>query len=85
MKCEISSSIRYGTKDQFETYKADYVKLYVDTIRRIVNEEDPSRPFTVSSPSNGKRSEEEEYIALNPGMEEYGDGWLFFLSSSFSL
>ncbi|KZS12421.1 Beta-mannosidase [Daphnia magna] len=63
----------YGTADNFETYKADYIKLYVDTIKTIVNEEDPSRPFTVSSPSNGKRSEEEGYVSQNPGMEEYGD------------
>ena len=64
----------YGTASRFETYKADYIKLYVDTIRAIVQEEDPSRPFTVSSPSNGKRSDEEGFISQNPGMPEYGDG-----------
>lgn len=69
---------RYGTASNFETYKADYIKLYVDTIKKIINEEDPARPFTVSSPSNGKRSEEEDYVSLNPGSPEYGDGWLFF-------
>ncbi|EFX88257.1 hypothetical protein DAPPUDRAFT_311672 [Daphnia pulex] len=63
----------YGTESKFETYKADYIKLYVDTIKRILNEEDPSRPFTVSSPSNGKKSEEEGYVSLNPGNPEYGD------------
>lgn len=67
---------RYGTESKFDTYKADYIKLYVDTIKRIVNEEDPSRPFTVSSPSNGKKSEEEGYVSSNPGNPEYGDGWL---------
>lgn len=65
---------RYGTASKFELYKQDYIKLYVDTIRTIVREEDPSRPFSVSSPSNGKRSEEEGYIAQNPGSQEYGDG-----------
>lgn len=71
---------RYGTVSNFETYKADYIKLYVDTIKTIVNEEDPSRPFTVSSPSNGKRSEEEGYVSMNPGMEEYGDGITCYFS-----
>lgn len=75
----INFIFRYGTANNFETYKADYIKLYVDTIKTIVNEEDPSRPFTVSSPSNGKRSEEEGYVSQNPGMEEYGDGIFCYL------
>ena len=63
----------YGTQSLFETYKQDYVKLYIDTIRTIVKEEDPSRPYTASSPSNGKHSDEEGYVAENPGLWEYGD------------
>lgn len=39
-----------------------------------MNEEDPSRPYTVSSPSNGKQSEQDGYISMNPGSSEYGDG-----------
>lgn len=46
----------------------------MDTIQTIVNEEDPSRPYTPSSPSNGRRSVEEGYISLEPQSEEYGDG-----------
>lgn len=41
--------------------------------------EDPSRPFVVSSPSNGKLSEEEGHIARDPYSELYGDGNYFFL------
>ena len=63
----------YGTASRFDSYKSDYIKLYIDTIKTIINEEDPSRPYTASSPSNGKFSEEEGFIAENPGLWEYGD------------
>ena len=42
-----------------EEYKRDYLLLYVDTVRAVVAEEDPARPFLVSSPSNGLASEME--------------------------
>ncbi|TRY79762.1 hypothetical protein TCAL_08106 [Tigriopus californicus] len=48
----------YGTDADFQHYKADYVKLYVDT---------------VSSPSNADKSEEDGYIAQNPYSSIYGD------------
>ncbi|XP_046449905.1 beta-mannosidase-like [Daphnia pulex] len=63
----------YGTLSDFNLYRQDYIKLYVDTIREIVRREDPSRPFVVSSPSNGKLSEEEGHIARDPYSELYGD------------
>ncbi|XP_065559603.1 beta-mannosidase-like [Artemia franciscana] len=63
----------YGTNSNFELYKADYKKLYVETIRPIVIAEDSSRPFVVSSPSNGLASEEEDFVAINPGSYNYGD------------
>lgn len=64
---------RYGTVLNFELYRRDYIILYVDTVRAIVQKEDTSRPFVVSSPSNGKESEEEGYIAKNPYDDLYGD------------
>lgn len=63
----------YGTSSDFERYKADYITLYVDTIKAVVQEEDATRPFVVSSPSNGIESEEEGYVAENPGDTLYGD------------
>lgn len=63
----------YGTIGNFDLYRQDYIILYVDTIREIVRKEDPSRPFVVSSPSNGKASEEEGHIARDPYSELYGD------------
>lgn len=75
----------YGTILNFTLYKNDYVKLYVDTIKTIVNEADDTRHFLVSSPTNGVESELEGHIASNPQDEKYGDvhfynyivdGWL---------
>ncbi|XP_042213967.1 beta-mannosidase-like isoform X2 [Homarus americanus] len=63
----------YGTSSSFEQYHADYILLYVDTVRILTQELDGTRPFVVSSPSNGKESEEEDYIAQNPYSTLYGD------------
>nr|XP_046269073.1 beta-mannosidase isoform X2 [Scatophagus argus] len=58
---------------QRPTYLRDYVKLYVSNIRAIVQEEDQSRPFLVSSPTNGAESEQEGWVAANPYDPLYGD------------
>ena len=63
----------YGTDSNYQQYKEDYVKLYVDTIKPIVEEEDNSRAYLVSSPGNGKASEDEGYIAEHPYDSKYGD------------
>ncbi|XP_067335844.1 beta-mannosidase isoform X1 [Channa argus] len=54
-------------------YIKDYVMLYVNNIRKIVQEEDQSRPFLVSSPTNGAESEQEGWVAANPYDPHYGD------------
>ncbi|KAI8424942.1 hypothetical protein MSG28_006854 [Choristoneura fumiferana] len=63
----------YATSSEFITYKEDYIKLYVNTIKPIVEGLDPGRRYVVSSPSNGKESEQEGYIAQNPYDPSYGD------------
>ncbi|XP_026742954.1 beta-mannosidase-like [Trichoplusia ni] len=63
----------YGTSKDFKKYEAEYIKLYVDTIRPIVETLDPERRYLVSSPSNGIESEREGYIASNPYDPHYGD------------
>lgn len=63
----------YGTSSEFIMYKEDYIKLYVNTIKPIVEGLDPGRRYVVSSPSNGKESEQEGYIAQNPYDPSYGD------------
>ncbi|KAL3968559.1 perforin 1 [Sarotherodon galilaeus] len=54
-------------------YIRDYVMLYVDNIKKVVQEEDQSRPFLVSSPTNGAESEQEGWVAENPYDPHYGD------------
>ncbi|KAJ8947266.1 hypothetical protein NQ318_014162 [Aromia moschata] len=64
----------YGTQNNFEQYKSDYVKLYIDTIRteflRLTHDRGL---FVSSSPSNGKETEEEGYVAEQPSSTFYGD------------
>uniref|UniRef100_A0A914Z8X2 beta-mannosidase n=1 Tax=Panagrolaimus superbus TaxID=310955 RepID=A0A914Z8X2_9BILA len=52
---------------------ADYVKLYRDTIGPVVKSLDPSRPYLLSSPSNGVKSEKEGGVGSDPNSEMYGD------------
>ncbi|XP_064488167.1 beta-mannosidase-like isoform X2 [Ornithodoros turicata] len=54
-------------------HKTDYIRLYIKTIMPIVLEEDRTRPFLSSSPSNGKQTEKEGWIAADPNGVNYGD------------
>ena len=63
----------YGTQSDFIRYKMDYVTLYVSHVREIVKIIDKTRPFIVSSPSNGDESRQEGWVARNPGSPLYGD------------
>ncbi|XP_046906886.1 beta-mannosidase [Hypomesus transpacificus] len=54
-------------------YLRDYVSLYVDNIRAMVLEEDRSRPFLVSSPTNAAESQQEGWVAADPYDPRYGD------------
>ncbi|XP_054470134.1 beta-mannosidase [Anoplopoma fimbria] len=58
---------------QRPTYLKDYVTLYVNNIRAVVQEEDQSRPFLVSSPTNGAESEREGWVSSDPYDLHYGD------------
>ena len=67
---------RYDTSGPlYERYKSDYVKLYIDTIRNIILDDDYTRPFLSSSPSNGKVTEENGWISEDPkpSSPHYGD------------
>lgn len=66
----------YGTGDNFGVYRNDFIKLYVDTVIRNVERLDPSRECLSSSPTNGKRTEEEGWVSEWPGNIRYGDGKL---------
>nr|XP_004663044.1 beta-mannosidase [Jaculus jaculus] len=55
------------------TYINDYVTLYVKNIREVVFTEDKSRPFIVSSPTNGAETIAEGWVSENPYSTHYGD------------
>ncbi|MCP9259501.1 Beta-mannosidase [Dirofilaria immitis] len=52
---------------------ADYMKLYNETIRPIIAKLDGTRPYLLSSPTNGVESEKEGGVATYPADEKYGD------------
>ncbi|XGW16324.1 hypothetical protein V3C99_001632 [Haemonchus contortus] len=59
----------YGEDDQVK----DYVRLYNGLVKPLVEAGDPSRPFLLSSPSNGQQTEDEGGVSANPGDQRYGD------------
>ncbi|NWU97336.1 MANBA mannosidase, partial [Upupa epops] len=63
-------SIPYADR---EVYMKDYVMLYVKNIREIVLNEDKSRPFIASSPTNGLESVKEGWLSQNPYDTHFGD------------
>ncbi|XP_059478793.1 beta-mannosidase [Neocloeon triangulifer] len=63
----------YQTQANFSAYKDQYIQLYVDTLKPLVNIEDPTRAYLVSSPSNGIKSEEDGFISNDPYSALYGD------------
>ncbi|XP_051945755.1 beta-mannosidase [Xyrauchen texanus] len=54
-------------------YLKDYVNLYVENIRDIILQEDITRPFLASSPTNGVETEKEGWVAQDPYDPHYGD------------
>uniref|UniRef100_A0A7M5UUN3 Beta-mannosidase n=1 Tax=Clytia hemisphaerica TaxID=252671 RepID=A0A7M5UUN3_9CNID len=60
-------------KTNRERLTTDYGKLYADTIKPIIESEDKTRPYFLSSPSNGNENVAEKYIAKNPQDERFGD------------
>ncbi|XP_014609878.1 PREDICTED: beta-mannosidase-like [Polistes canadensis] len=62
----------YGT-GKADIYRNDYIKLYVNLIKKEVQKLDTTRPFVVSSPSNGLHTKEYNYTGQNPYSNFYGD------------
>ncbi|XP_025729303.1 beta-mannosidase isoform X1 [Callorhinus ursinus] len=58
---------------ELHTYIKDYVILYVKNIRKIVLAEDKTRPFIISSPTNGAESIKEGWLSVNPYDNNFGD------------
>ena len=66
----------YGTSLAYDTFKKDYLQLYIDVIRdeSLKMEIAGSRPWVSSSPSDGKLTEEEGWLAQDPYSNLFGDG-----------
>jgi beta-mannosidase len=71
----------YDTQDNFDQFKKDYIKLYVDTIGAEVLRILPNATFITSSPTNGAKSVEDDYVSNNPGDPLYGDVHFYDYSS----
>lgn len=64
----------YNTAQNYSTYHEDYVKLYVTNIKSEFLRITHNRGiFITSSPTNGKQSDSENYVADNPSSSLYGD------------
>ncbi len=57
----------------YDNTKKAYVDLYINHVRKYLLQEDTTRPFVGSSPSNGLESEKENWTAKHPGDNRYGD------------
>ncbi|XP_008579060.1 PREDICTED: beta-mannosidase [Galeopterus variegatus] len=56
-----------------QTYINDYVTLYVKNIREVVLSGDKSRPYIVSSPTNGAETIAEGWVSKDPYSKHFGD------------
>ena len=63
----------YRGQHVWKRYYEDYLTLNIDLIREVVLTEDPSRPFVLSSPSNGLETLREGWVSKNPKDPRYGD------------
>ena len=65
---------RYQTKENFTLYKNDFVTLYIDLLKVVVNAEHSTGIYLSSSPTNGMESTKEGWVAKDPYDTKYGDG-----------
>lgn len=72
-------SYRWGIENKTR-YIEDYLELYVKTIKPEFERLTHGRGiYVTSSPSNGKQTEGEGFLAKQPGSSYYGDGKYIFL------
>ncbi|XP_017469260.1 PREDICTED: beta-mannosidase [Rhagoletis zephyria] len=65
----------YGTAGERARFEAEYRELYIGTVfheLKIIQHSSRPKPL-MSSPSNARASEKDNYISNNPGDENYGD------------
>lgn len=64
-----------------KTYMNDYVTLYVKNMREVIFSGDKSRPYIISSPTNGAKTIAEGWISDNPYSKHFGDVHFYDYSS----
>ncbi|XP_077564268.1 beta-mannosidase-like [Haemaphysalis longicornis] len=62
-----------GVSDRMEQYVDDYKKLYVGTVKEVIDKEDTSRPFLPSTPSSGRLTARQGWISHDPNSHLSGD------------
>ncbi|XP_050296172.1 beta-mannosidase-like [Anthonomus grandis grandis] len=64
----------YGTQDNYDQYKKDYVALYITTVRSELDRISGGQAvFISSSPTNGNLTEKEGWVGSSPGNQYWGD------------
>lgn len=58
----------------WDLYRNDYIKLYVDVIQQELKQIIPNVTYITSSPTNGVESDKEGHVAANPNDSLFGDG-----------
>lgn len=63
----------YGTKPEYERFKQEYHKLYIEVVKATAEQNDLWRICLSSSPSNGRHTDNVTFISANPQDNHYGD------------
>lgn len=63
----------YSTASDLERFRQEYRTLYIEVIKRAVEENDKWRTCLSSSPSNGLKAINDSYISTNPQDNNFGD------------
>lgn len=63
----------YSTASDLERFRKEYRTLYIEVIKRAVEENDKWRTCLSSSPSNGLKAINDSYISTNPQDNNFGD------------
>lgn len=63
----------YGTNKEATRFRSEYRKLYIEVVKQTVEENDKWRTCLSSSPSNGLKTVQDDFISSNPQDTNFGD------------
>ncbi|XP_070577836.1 beta-mannosidase-like [Ptychodera flava] len=69
---------RFDTEPNRAQYEGDYTKLYVDVMGKVIKDEDPSRYYLVSTPSNGRKVDEVGLFSDDPSPDDHRYGTVHY-------